>query len=265
MVDESTPWVVHYRGLWGNDTRDPLGGERGPAGPRYERSTMVRGAWGDPVGWAGLRKVAPDAAAAADALRARLDELDTEVERLDSRIEQLQIAQRAVVASGERVSDPDDAELVALAADRVALRDQQLLLGDRQGRSPTDAGPHDHLRHRRVPLPTETTSRRRVLAIWSAISTSIVMAALIFVLVAPEWNARGLAVEVIIVLFAFEALARKQLVRFAVLVVASLLIAALLLALGSALVADWRVVLAFLLGVAAVALLFLNVRELVRD
>ena len=104
-----------------------------------------------------------------------------------------------------------------------------------------------------------------VLAIWSAISTSIVMAALIFVLVAPEWNARGLAVEVIIVLFAFEALARKQLVRFAILVVASLLIAALLLALGSALVADWRVVLAFLLGVAAVALLFLNVRELVRD
>jgi hypothetical protein len=265
VIDETTPWVVHYRGLWGNDTRDPLGGERGPAGPRYERSTMVRGAWGDPVGWAGLRKVAPNAAVAADALRAHLDELDTDVERLDTRIEQLQIAQRAVVASGERVSDPDDAELVALAADRVALRDQQLLLRDRQGRSPTAVGPHDHLRHRRVPLPTETTSRRRVLAIWSAISTSVVMATLIFILVAPEWNARGLAVEVVIVLFALEALARKQLVRFAVLVVASLLVAALLLALGSALVADWRVVLAFLLGLAAAALLFLNVRELVRD
>jgi len=226
---------------------------------------MGRGAWGDPVGWAGLRKVAPDAAVAADALRAHLDELDTDVERLDTRIEQLQIAQRAVVASGERVSDPDDAELVALAADRVALRDQQLLLRDRQGRSPTAVGPHDHLRHRRVPLPTETTGRRRVLAIWSAISTSVVMATLIFILVAPEWNARGLAVEVVIVLFALEALARKQLVRFAVLVVASLLVAALLLALGSALVADWRVVLAFLLGLAAAALLFLNVRELVRD
>jgi hypothetical protein len=265
VIDEATPWVVHYRGLWGNDTRDPLGGERGPAGPRYERSTMVRGAWGDPVGWAGLRKVAPDAAAAADALRVRLGELATEVEQLDARIEQRQTALRAVVAGGERVSDPDEAELVALAAHRVALRDEQLLLGERQGRPPTDVGPHDHLRHRRVTLPSETKSRRRVLAIWSAISTSIVMAALIFILVAPAWNARGLAVEVIIVLFAFEALARKQLVRFAVLVVASSLIAALLLALGSALVADWRVVLAFALGVAAVALLFLNVRELVRD
>jgi hypothetical protein len=265
VIDETTPWVVKYRGLWGNDTRDPLGGERGPAGPRYERSTMVRGAWGDPVGWAGLRKVAPNAAVAADALRARLDELDTDVERLDTRIEQLQIAQRAVVASGERVSDPDDAELVALAADRVALRDQQLLLRERQGRSPTVVGPHDHLRHRRVPLPTETTSRRRVLAIWSAVSTSVVMAMLIFILVAPEWNARGLAVEIVIVLFALEALARKQLVRFAVLVVASLLIAALLLALGGALVADWQVVLAFVLGLAAAALLVLNARELVRD
>ncbi len=237
-------------GLWGNDTRDPLGGERGPAGPRYERSTIVsvvRGRSG------GLGRTAQGGARRCRCRRCApcsLDELDTDVKRLDTRIDQLQSRKpHAVVASGERVSDPDDAELVALAADRVALRDQQLLLGDRQGRSPTVVGPHDHLRHRRVPLPTETTSRRRVLAIWSAISTSIVMAALIFVLVAPEWNARGLAVEVIIVLFAFEALARrKQLVRFAILVVASLLIAALLLALGSALVADWRVVLAFLLG-----------------
>jgi hypothetical protein len=226
---------------------------------------MVRYSWGDPVGWAGLRKVAPDAAAAADALSSRLEELDTDVERLDQRIEQLQIAQRAAVAGGEAVSDRDDAELVALAADRVALRDQQLLLRDRQGRSPTAGGPHDHLHHRRVPLPAETTSRRRVLAIWSAVSTPVVMAMLVFVLVAPDWNARSIAVEIIIVLFALEALARKQLVRFAVLVVAALLIAALVLALGSALVADWRVVLAFVLGLAAVALLFLNVRELVRD
>ena len=41
LADDTT-WVVDYRGLWGNDTADPLGGERGPAGPRYERSTEVR-------------------------------------------------------------------------------------------------------------------------------------------------------------------------------------------------------------------------------
>ena len=265
VIDETTPWVVQYRGLWGNDTRDPLGGERGPAGPRYERSTMVRGSWGDPVGWAGLRKVAPDTAAAADALRTRLGELDTEVEQLNARIEQHQTAQRATVAGGENVNPPDEAELVALGAERVALRDQQLLLAERLDRPPAAVGPHDHLRHRRVPLPTETTSRRRVLAIWSAVSTSVVLVVLMFIVLSPGWKADSIAVETVIVLFALEALARKQLVRFALLVVAALVVAALAVALGGALIADWQLVIALLLGLAAAALLFLNVRELVRD
>jgi hypothetical protein len=256
---------MHYRGLWGNDTRDPLGGERGPAGPRYERSTTVRGSWGDPVGWAGLRKVPPDAAAATDAVHTRLGELDTEVERVDAQIEQRQTAQRAAVSGGEQVSAIDEVELVTLGAQRVALRDQQLLLAERLGRPPAAAGPHDHLRHRRVPLPTETTGRRRVLAIWSAISTSVVLVVLMFIVLAPGWNADGIAVETVIVLFALEALARKQLLRFALLVVAFLVVGALVLALGGALVADWQVVIALLLGLAAAALLFLNVRELLRD
>jgi hypothetical protein len=212
-----------------------------------------------------MRKVAPDAAAAADALQARLGELDTEVEQLDTRIEQQQTAQRAVVSGGENINALDEAALVALAAERVALRDQQLLLGERQGRPVAAAGPHDHLRHRRVPLPTETTSRRRVLAIWSAVSTSVVLVLLMIILVAPGWNVNGIAIEAVIVLFALEALARKQLVRFALLVVAFMVVAALVLALGGALLADWQVVLALVLGLAAAALLFLNVRELVRD
>ncbi len=265
VIDETTPWVLQYRGLWGNDTRDPLGGERGPAGPRYERSTMVRGSWGDPVGWAGLRKVPPDAAAADEALRARLAELDTDAERLDACIEQHQTAQRAAVAGGENVSGSEEAKLVALGTERVALRDQQLLLRERLGRPPAAVGPHDHLRHRRVPLPTETTGRRRVLAIWSAISTSVVLVALMILLAAPGWNVNGIAIETVIVLFALEALARKQLWRFTLLVAAFLVVGALVLALGGALIADWQLVVALLLGLAAAALLILNVRELLRD
>jgi multisubunit Na+/H+ antiporter MnhB subunit len=265
VIDETTPWVVHYRGLWGNDTRDPLGGERGPAGPRYERSTMVRGSWGDPVDWAGLRKVPPDAAAADEALHARLAELDSAVEQLDARIEHHQTAQRATVAGGENVPPRDEAELSALATERVALHDQQLLLADRLGRPPAALGPHDHLRHRRVPLPNETPGRRRVLAIWSAISTSVVLVVVMIIVLAPGWDVDGIAVETVIVLFALEALARKQLWRFALLVVAFLAVGALVLALSGALLADWQLVVAFPLGLAAAALLFLNVRELLRD
>lgn len=58
---DDTPWVRDFRGLWGHDTKDKLGGERGPSGPRYERNGTVRRSWGDPVGWSGLNKVAPNA------------------------------------------------------------------------------------------------------------------------------------------------------------------------------------------------------------
>ena len=81
LIDDETPWVFHYQGLWGNDTADPLGGERGPAGPRYEKSGTVRQPWGDIVGWSGLSKVAPNHEVAADLIRHRLDDLETEAGR----------------------------------------------------------------------------------------------------------------------------------------------------------------------------------------
>src|SRR5947209_979627 len=37
LIDDNTSWVRDYRGLWGLDTEDHFGGERAPAGPRYER------------------------------------------------------------------------------------------------------------------------------------------------------------------------------------------------------------------------------------
>ncbi|MDD2859332.1 MAG: hypothetical protein PHU75_11745, partial [Candidatus Nanopelagicales bacterium] len=72
VIDDDTPWVRDYRGLWGHDTRDRLGGERGPAGPRYERDGSVRQSWADPVGWAGLGKVAPNPADEAALMQARM-------------------------------------------------------------------------------------------------------------------------------------------------------------------------------------------------
>lgn len=265
IIGETTPWVVHYRGLWGNDTQDPLGGERGPAGPRYERSSQIRVSWGDPVGWAGLRKVAPDARAGADALHARLAELDDEVHELGERIESLQTRSRAAVSSGELVGAGAEVELVTLAVARVALRDEQLLLTRRLGQPAPLTGPHDHLRHRRLPLPAERKGRRRVLAVWSAVSTSVVLAVLIAVVLDPSWNAGSLGIEAVIVLFAIEAMARKQLVRFAVLVATFLVFGSVALVVTAELINDWRLVVAVVLGFAAAALLFLNVRELLRD
>ena len=60
LISDPTPdWVSGYRGLWGLYARDPFEGEDAPAGPMYNRDKSVSRAWYDPVGWAGLDKVAP--------------------------------------------------------------------------------------------------------------------------------------------------------------------------------------------------------------
>lgn len=162
VIDESTPWVLQYRGLWGNDTEDPLGGERGPAGPRYERSAVVRASWGDPVGWSGLRKVAPNAVAAEREQRARLVELDTEILDMESAIAIRQTAIRAAASGGEVVGPAAEAELLALTTEQVRLRDERITLDSMVGRPLPPSDPHSHLRHRRRPVPAEERSRRRV-------------------------------------------------------------------------------------------------------
>ncbi|MBN1261831.1 MAG: hypothetical protein JXB35_14230 [Anaerolineae bacterium] len=59
LLTPASAWVWGYRGLWGLFARDPIAGENAPAGPRYNRDGTVRRSWYDPLGWAGLDKVAP--------------------------------------------------------------------------------------------------------------------------------------------------------------------------------------------------------------
>ncbi len=265
LIDETTPWVVHYRGLWGDDTQDPLGGERGPAGPRYERSAFVRTSWGDPVGWAGLRKVPPGAESGATAVSQRLAELDEEIVTLSEQIGQRETRLRAIVASGERVAARDEAELSALSVERVTRRDERLVLAGALDRAAVAAAPHDHLRHRRLPLPAESKARRRVLAIWSALSTPFVLAVAAVFLIDPGWTSASVGIEVVVAVFAIEALARGQLARFVMLIATALLVLWVALAIAGKLVDDWRLAVGIPLILVAAALTFLNVRELLRD
>src|SRR3954468_696393 len=86
LIDDHTPWVREYRGLWGLDTEDHFGGERAPAGPRYSRDGSVRPAWADPVGWAGLLKVLPDEDHVDVLLGERVAELERDLARRDETI-----------------------------------------------------------------------------------------------------------------------------------------------------------------------------------
>lgn len=81
LISDADGWVDGYRGLWGLDTWDPLGGERAPSGPKYNRDGTVRESWSDPLGWAGLDKVLPprEAIAATENLLAALRSEQVEV------------------------------------------------------------------------------------------------------------------------------------------------------------------------------------------
>ncbi len=267
VIDDDTPWVIDYRGLWGDDTEDPVGGERGPAGPRYERSAEVRHSWGDMVGWSGLAKVPPNSAVADQLIRQRLDDIDHEIERLATEHAGGANVLRADTASGAPMAEGAEADLDRLAARGVVLDDERRRLHRWLADPPAAAGPHDHLTHRSVPMPGETPTRRRFLSIWSAISTPLIIG-VVAALFLPGTATPIVATTVfwLFVLLAVEALARRSLIRF----LATLWVLSVLAGLTATVIAlvfsyGWLTTVSICLGVSSLLLLVANLRELARD
>lgn len=260
VIDDDTAWVRDYRGLWGHDTNDRLGGERGPAGPRYERSGKVRESWADPVGWAGMAKVAPNPQAAADLLQRRTDQIEQQLEALTAEVESGRLALQEAAAGlspgnpAIRRLQPEEERLLDLRMQATALADE--LARIQVGAAP--AGPHDHLRHRRVPLTMQRGLRQRVLAVWAVISTPVIL----YVLAAILWpqsgtSATNITVVWLVILLSIEGLARG---KFLAVLVRMAVAAAVVVALYF-FFADWRSVLAGVLFAASLSLLIVNIRD----
>ena len=264
LIDDDTPWVRDYRGLWGLDTTDPLGGERAPAGPRYERSGAIRQSWGQPLAWAGLDKEPPseqEAVRQAAAARERLErELRDVQEQLAFQRELLRGGRAAEQAADIPPRQPGP-RVATLQADVAALRTREaeitgLLEGmDRALTEPGAPGPvHAHLSHRAQPL--EGTGGGRLIRFWAAASASVLLAALGAILLVDGISHIGV-LEVIGIMLVVESLLRRRLV--------SLLAGLLLIGVG---IVGVRDILAFLgryatdalgitllLGAAALALI----------
>ena len=266
VIDDDTPWVFRYQGLWGNDTADPLGGERGPAGPRYERSGRVRESWGDPVGWSGLGKVPPNPGVATQLIEQRLVDLDADSRAVDSDFEAQRTALRAAVASGITVTAEQQRSLDQLAARRISTLDERRRLETRLQNPPPEPGPHDHLAHRRLPVPPDPPARRRMLAVWSAISTPLIVAAV--ALAFRPGNSTSLTILVLFwlcVLVAVEAIARRNFMHLVLILLAlGVLVSVVLTMVGLTFYFGWRVTVSICLGALAVLLLVANLQELSR-
>jgi hypothetical protein len=280
LIDDETPWVRDYRGLWGLDTRDRFGGERAPSGPRYERDGTVRTSWANPLGWAGLLKVAPDDGEVRAALEVRVGQLDHEVAQLDAAIEVGRSELRGLRAQAESLRADDyartlarereakvarcETELNQRIAARTTLAEERRVHVDTLSRPRAPDAPQAHLTRRHLPHVQEQERRTRFLRFWASISAPLVLGSIIVVLVASPLTSIA-TIGVLVALFAsVEAIARRRLLSLVastvLLVVAIVLVAGLIVLF----LRHWRIALSIVLGMAAVTLLVGNIRDLRR-
>jgi hypothetical protein len=276
LIDDSTPWVVGFRGLWGLDTRDAFGGERAPAGPRYERSGEVRRAWADPLGWAGLATVAPTAAEEHAALRARLDELTDRIGVLDGAIAAERTALRGLRAQArslgtsagshrlrqQRVTELGvrEAALTETTAERTRLLEEHAV-HTAVLRDPPDPGPPDaHLQS--ASLAGTVGRHTAVLRLWAAVSTPVLVLGIGVLLVRPTPLTLSGFATFLVAFAGVEAVARGRTRLLVTVVVAAVVWAGVAAGLVLALLRNWQVALAGLLAVTGLVLIGLNLHEL---
>jgi len=272
LIDDQTPWVADYRGLWGLDTGDPFGGERAPAGPRYERDGSVRLCWSDPVGWAGLDKEPPSPPAEQQAVEGRIAELDAQLAavtaELDDRGDELRRAQAGIRALSGTGVRRDPAALAALETSlqqvrvrRQALAEERAALARAAVHGLPHEDPHAHLRRRALPNVDPVRTRTRVLRIWSAVSASVLLTGLALVILGQFGALLPAVGGLAVVMLCAEAFARGHLVQFvAGLLVIAVVAAAAWLATWAAL-GHWRSAIAVVLALAAAALLLASIRD----
>jgi hypothetical protein len=263
LIDDETPWVRDFRGLWGHDTRDRLGGERGPAGPRYERTAEVRQSWGDPVGWAGLGKVAPNPDATLALIGHRVEEIDAELAALEDEVRRGrdEMASRAAGFAPDapevRSLAPEEERLTAARMAEVRLRDERLrMVRAQQGGLPV-SDPWAHLSHRRTPISADERGRSRLLSAWSVVSTPIILL-LVASLFLPSSLARPQAAAwFLIAVLSVEAFVRGYFWAF----FWRLLLVLTVVQLAADAVTYWQIVGGVGFAVLAVIVLVVNIRD----
>lgn len=224
LISDDVGWVDGYRGLWGLDTRDPLGGERAPSGPKYNRDGSVRMSWYNPLGWAGLDKVVPPHRMVGE-LETKLAQLDREIRDLERELAQTQLAVRSLtlevtaldrseysaplVKGRQSESTKAQATLQGLYARRETLREAREACATyldcvRQG----DLGPPQaHIRHKHEPAPP-ISAHHRAAEIWSAISGGVLLLLLVALLVFTPGSWLTWVVLLGVIFFGIEAAVR---------------------------------------------------------
>lgn len=283
VIDDAHNWVVGYRGLWGRDTKDWFEGERAPSGPRYERDGTVRRSWIDPLSWVGLHKVPPGRDAARGYLEAHLSDLEVRIGELDEQIttkreevRRLSVAatmlrrnahtRRRARTHDEQV-DADEADLARAYRERGLLNQEASNLRAALERGDSlDEDPRQHLRSPHRPYATGQQRPTRFLHVWAALSTTLLLVALVGVfMVSMPWSQRLLGAAGVVLLFAaVDAIARGKFRSFIVGLTAIVAVVGVLAAVVAAFIINPQVAILVPVGITAAVLLIVNVRDLLR-
>lgn len=277
LTDEDT-WVQRYRGLWGLDTRDFIGGERAPGGPKFNRDGSVRQSWSDPLGWSGLDKVPPPRQTAV-IIREQLTSLTQKQEQLTHHYRQLRDAVRVLALETAALSQTDyhtpllqekltllenqEQSLQSLRQEQTELVETKAALSAYlQDIESGDWGdPRAHIIHTHDPEPPLSTSRR-LLDVWAALSGGLLVIALLLLFAIPVLRPLWfLGIGLVIVSFILiEAAVQGRLIKFLLNVTVWLaLVTAVLL-----LIRFWLLVTVLALGFFAIVMIRENVREILR-
>ncbi len=255
-LDDAMPWVGTFRGLWGLDTGDPAGGERGPSGPKFNRNGEVRIAWADPIGFAGLHGTPPEAASEG---RVSTDKLDRVLADLDEQIRRRgRLLPLAQLTGNPGEMDEESDRLTELLRQRSELEDLRRRI---DAGVEVSADRRSHLEAPATPLPPPRDSGF-LLAAWAAASIPLILLSIAAVIVFENVGFFGIALFGGMVATIGEQLARRH---FAAALRISVLAAAVILfflfVVGGALVVS-RYAIGALLAAGGIALFAVNLSEL---
>ncbi|NYE48251.1 multisubunit Na+/H+ antiporter MnhG subunit [Spinactinospora alkalitolerans] len=282
LIDDETPWVRGFRGLWGRDTGDWFDGERAPSGPRYERDGTIRRSWADPLAWVGLHKVAPTTTAARGELLAHLGDLADRIDAADADIvrgrdELRRLSSAATVLKRRahteaRARDYADRIVKAEAKLTGLYRERALLLDERDvHRSALERGESlvlgatEHLRAPHLPYASGEQRPTRFLHVWAALSTPLLIIGLgAIVLLLGGALALPASIGLVLLFAVFDAFARRRLASFLTGLAVIALVLGVITAVIVAFTLNWRITILVPMALVVVSLLVVNVRDLLR-
>ncbi len=282
LIDDDTPWVSGFRGLWGRDTRDFFDGERAPSGPRYERDGTIRRSWADPLAWVGLQKVAPSESAARSELRSHVRGLETRLRDMDgeivSRRDKLrQLDSARIVLDREAQSRPRareysqrmeklEKELAEVYEKRVLLADERdTLARSLDSDTPLVPSPTGHLKAPHMPYASGEQRANRFLHLWVALSTPLLLISLALTLFLLDGQMTLWAMLGVVLAFAaIDSVARRKFVQYATGIAIAAVVIGLIVGVVAAFALNWRIAITVPIVLIVIVLLVVNIRDLLR-